>query len=885
MGRNGKKWFLALSLIFFLVILLVACGNTATQETETEKKPVETLQVYQADGSFFWTIMRPDACSKAVTNAAADIRVATLAVTNLGKVGIMTDYTRLPATDPSITEPYEILVGRTNRLESKEVFESLSENEYAIRHLNHKIVIVGADDEATVKAAEVFMSEILKYKGEGETYDPAALEIPADLNILREYTTEEREARARAEWEAYVASAPRVESKAQIIQTKYPTNDIVIADFVATDFAGVDPTGQTDSTAGIQKALSTCSQYGGGTVWLPEGKYLVTKKITIPFFVTLRGDWNHPDKVTDGLSYGTVILAKPESKDAMDDGLFILNGSSGAVGLTIYYPDQSLTDVKPYPHTFYVPTHMLPTVSHVTFLNAYRGVGACYGSDAHEQLTLEEIYGTFLSTGFALYNSSDVGTVTTVHMNASYWANTKLGQAPTQESIQAYNKANTIGMRLGDLEWTEFSNIYLDGFQYAVYIERGFRATFAGSFYDLYVTDCVNGVYITHMDDRWGAAFARSSIEASDKALYNGTEGYVKCTDLKIVNGAVEGKNIQDYWDDTSLQDNVIDYERTYVKPAAKLYIAPLFKAEDIDCSQVLQDTLNEAGKTGGVVYVPAGKYLFEKAVIVPANVELRGASSVANRCQNSSSDGTVFYVKYGTGEQFDADKDPAFLTLSGENSGLNGIRILFIDNGLINCPTKKVNSVFAIRGTAKGVYVVNSGAVAAAYGVDFRNCDNHFIKKFVGWCYFNLITAGGKNGMIQGNLSNATVMLRTATVIKNWEGFNSGGDYAFGLSRNNLDLIVLTGAKNETVWSTFCYGCSTLVKVINSEDVLVVNIGADNIGENSYQLDVVDSNVTVICVMRYNGSAFRQSGGFLCVYSRLAIWEPKEMNYEKFLS
>lgn len=57
----------------------------------------------------------------------------------------------------------------------------------------------------------------------------------------------------------------------------------MIADVVATDGAyGADNTGSKDSTAAIQLALYDCKSMGGGTVYLPAGRYLVTSGLVIP---------------------------------------------------------------------------------------------------------------------------------------------------------------------------------------------------------------------------------------------------------------------------------------------------------------------------------------------------------------------------------------------------------------------------------------------------------------------------------------------------------------------------------------------------------------------------------------------------------------------------
>ena len=866
--------------VFCLVAILVfclSCGQTGEPGEETSGSsviPKETLELISGGNTFKYTVMRPDMTTKKVEMTASAIRQGIADRTGL-KVLIDNDFTRLPNDDPSITEPYEILVGVTNRQESKAVLDSLPENGYAIKVLNHKIVIIGVDDDATWKAGQVFLETVI-----GTASAETPLYIDAALSIERVYTAEERESQALAEWEEYVKTVAKVKSNAQIISTKYETNHVVVADIIATDYEGVDPTGQTDSTSGIQKALNACYQKGGGTVWLPEGKYLVTKTISIPNFVTLQGDWQNPDLVTDGVSYGTVILAKVKSQDDDKTGLFVVKGSGGAVGLTVYYPEQSLADVKPYPHAFYIEGDMLSNISHVTVINGYRGVGACLGETGHEQLSIENVYGTFLYTGFALYNSSDVGTVLTVHVSPKYWAESKLGTAPTLDNITNYTRNNTKGFKIGDLEWTEFADVHVRDCEYGVYVDKGVRIAFAGSFYDLYISSCDYGIYITDMDTRWGMALGRASIEGSVYALVNDTKGYVKSSGVTYI-GEVKGSNIEEYIDETSLEEYGIDYTRTYVKPNARLYIAEMPAVADVDATAAVQAALNQAAETGGIVYVPAGSYLFKSPLIVPANVELRGASSVANRCQGSCSLGTMFYVTYGTGPAYDPMTAQAFITLNGDNAGVSGIRIFFTENDVAKGNDGEGNSVYAIRGKGTGVYVVNCGIVAAGYGVDFRNCDRHYIKKLVAWCYENVITAGGKDGMIFGNLSNATVMFRTQAVIRNWPSFANEGGGAFRYSRYHLNYLVLMDADGETLLNTFTYGCSSLVTVINSVNVKLVNIGSDNIGETSYQMVFENSEAMAACVMRYNGYSYSQNGGFVALYSRLAINEAKEKNIE----
>ncbi len=75
-----------------------------------------------------------------------------------------------------------------------------------------------------------------------------------------------------------------------------------------------DNMGESDVTAVIRKAIDDCFENGGGTVWLPEGRYNVAGNIHIKKFITLRGDYQKPD---EGNDYGTIIIADVEISDRL----------------------------------------------------------------------------------------------------------------------------------------------------------------------------------------------------------------------------------------------------------------------------------------------------------------------------------------------------------------------------------------------------------------------------------------------------------------------------------------------------------------------------------------------------------------------------------------
>lgn len=136
------------------------------------------------------------------------------------------------------------------------------------------------------------------------------------------------------------SAASTVAPEAFIAETVYPTDDVVIANADVTKAPyNADNSGERDATQSIQQAIDDCYNAGGGTVWLPKGEYRITGNIYIKKFVTMRGEYQDPD---EGNEYGTVIIADVESSDEMLPSLFTVGASAGAVGLTVWYPEQKI---------------------------------------------------------------------------------------------------------------------------------------------------------------------------------------------------------------------------------------------------------------------------------------------------------------------------------------------------------------------------------------------------------------------------------------------------------------------------------------------------------------------------------------------------------------
>lgn len=637
-----------------------------------------------------------------------------------------------------------------------------------------------------------------------------------------------------------------------LVEPVFPADEPIIADYCVTDpVYGADPTGRNDSTSAIQKAINACAAAGGGTVWMPAGTYLVQRSISIKSFVTLCGDWADPEEYPG--RYGTVILAKPSGSGKFN--LFNVFGSAGAVGLTVYYPEQSLGALKEYGFTFYVSGGMLQTIRRCTVINGWKGIGASVTSSAHEMMTVDTFRATCLRCAAEAYDQSDVGTWKDVRVSPRYWAEaTALGPVPDASELSAYMKTNTVGLILGDLEWAQFNGISVSDCQTGVRIVKGKRIEFAGALYQLTIRRCQIGIDVESIDTRWGAVIAHSSVSA-DIAVRNVTSGVVKLADV-AVDGQVSGKVVVSDMD--PLPDIDVHASAATVKRA--LYVFNGTTAGE------LQTLLNQAKKNGGgIVYMPAGTYRFSAGVTVPGGVMLRGGSAVPVRGAGTGG-GTVILATLPTNRS-------VFTLESG--SVLSGVYIVYPNN----TPGSQVKSAYAVTGRGGDVSVINCCISGAYNGVDLRGCDRHLVQKLVCFCYGNAICAGGRDGRIEGCLQNATVMSRGSAevvLVNEADLFTAVFD---PISRQITEYIRLSGAENELIFNCFIYGGHRMLVAENSS-FTAVNIGADNLG-SGYMINVAgESSGLIANMMRYNGYSCRCASGTLIAYNRLTAYDQNEPTY-----
>ncbi len=655
--------------------------------------------------------------------------------------------------------------------------------------------------------------------------------------------------------ELQLRESPVVTPKPKLVKTVNPTEDGVIADFDATEY-GADRSGRRDSTKAIQQAIYACQDAGGGTVWLPAGRYQVSDTIEVHAFCTLRGDHGQaPD-------YGTVVIANLKSGD---DGpsLFRIGGSAGVLGVTTYYPNQNATDPVPYNYTFEIPggawigneNYMMATVADVTMLNSYRGIGistmandrgnAPSSGQVHESSTIRNVHGTALLEGARAYNGADVGTWENVAFSNSYWADAPPAyNPPARQALDTWTRAHGTGLVLGDLEWDQFHRITLTDYKVGIHVVAGQRAQFTGSFLQPDISRTDVGILVDVIDDRWGMTLAAGRIEGSDHAIQNNARGYVKVTGTTLT-GAVDGIVHR-------MSGTAPTYQQKPLpKPRQTLYVANaphgVGYLPAADATSAVQKVLDTAGRNGGgIVYLPAGWYRIGTHLTVPAKVELRGASAVPNRDQSGASGGTVLHA-------FERETETALVTL-GRSSGLRGLRVFYPDNNP-GRPEGVVSYPFAVRGRAGGNYVINAGFPNTWNGLDLQG-DDIVVRKVAGAFFDHAIKLGpGRNGRIEGVLSNGNAVTRVGYQQPYW--MNEGNIFELVIDkymRKTAKIVAVDGATGLTLLNVFAYGFHDGL-VVNSGQVDAFNLGTDNLGTDGYTVKVAGGDVEATNLARYNGA------------------------------
>ncbi len=717
-----------------------------------------------------------------------------------------------------------------------------------------------------------------------------------------DHSTDKQEGKKGEDMDSIAIKDPNADKEVPYLaETLYETLDSVVVAADVTRY-GADPTGQKDATDAFRAALKEVGNAGGGTVWIPAGRYLITNSITIPPLVTLRGDWNDPDGENFDGEYGTIILAQPKSSKAENKGLLQMEECSGVEGITIYYPEQTIENVAPYAPTFFLggDTH-LRTIKNVTLINSYTGV---FVQGINESTVFRNVKGTCLKKGMEVQSSSDVGVFDEVTFTPKYWANAGDGLKNVDENaIVKYCKDNqSSGFLLHDLEQQQFSNIIIEGFEYGIFFSsQATRFMASGPMYQVNIADCTYGIYaqegtyesptkyayaqcpiLTCIDWRCGYIISNSSISGTAYSIYNGCPevtvngipytAYIHLADVTLQGDTYGNVSYTTFGESAELGD-MQEYRKVKSTGAA-------FEALKAGVTEKeIQDALDKVGEAGGgVVYLAAGNYEIAEGLTVPENTEIVGAAASAQRIPDK---GTVLWCKQeGTAAEQRAAK--ALVTLAGDNAGISGLYFMYDSNITAVDKQEKISYYpFAVRGQGKGVWAVDCCIAGATHGIDFNSCDDHVIESLFSCCIYSNMEVSGNNGMVRNCLATGTVIYRTnGVVVANETTMQANFFEKYG--RLYADFIAVGSGSGEQLYNNFIYGGKRMLYIDGGTDINGVNMCSDALG--SYVVEMDTGSAVIANVIITSTSTFYNKAGNLCIYNPLRNFEYKFSDYISLL-
>ena len=276
------------------------------------------------------------------------------------------------------------------------------------------------------------------------------------------------------------------------------------------------------------------------------------------------------------------------------------------------------------------------------------------------------------------------------------------------------------------------------------------------------------------------------------------------------------------------------------------------------DCTDAINRALQDAGKNGGgIVFLPSGHYRVNGTLLVPSNVELRGATDVSA-------------VPHGSGAILEsyANKDNAngtpFIRLEA-NAGIRGVIINYPEQTYALSGDGKYYAhdyPYAIQGMGANVYIINTGIRAASRGVDLATyrCDNHYIDFLAGHIAHQCVKVGNgsKNGIIN-NLMFNTLVYACGRESKFGSFPNSpDGDSGpvYDQQLRELEFLTLGDCEGESLYNCFPYGAYIGIKLVNEgqggpNNLFSMGLGIDGSRKAMYfdsgltgKMDFVDNQI-----------------------------------------
>jgi len=305
----------------------------------------------------------------------------------------------------------------------------------------------------------------------------------------------------------------------KIIETEYSTADVVIAGYKVTDFGAVGD-GVKDCSRAFQQALHAMSRAGGGTVFVPAGKYAIRSTLKIPASVTLRGEWQSP--LENKPLEGTILMVYAGRGSEKGTPFISVDECAGIKDLSIWYPEQNPDKIVPYPYCLIQAGGDNATFENLTLVNPYLGIRI--GPGGNELHYVHNVYGTPLKKGIEYDTTTDIGRLENINFAPHFWEESGLPRAPLKDGAMGkWLLKNGTGLHMKRSDWEYASYITVEGYNRGYYISKGKHGAANAQFYYLNIKNCQTAIEIEETN-AYGMVFTKCLFYGNECGIRIGRE-------------------------------------------------------------------------------------------------------------------------------------------------------------------------------------------------------------------------------------------------------------------------------------------------------------------------------------------------------------------------
>jgi hypothetical protein len=220
--------------------------------------------------------------------------------------------------------------------------------------------------------------------------------------------------------------------------------------------------GVADDTAAIQHAIDEASKQGG-IVFVPPGRWLCRGHLELKMGVHLKGINETPQSWEP--QTGSILEPTEGRGDENAPSFIEMRSSTSVTGLTIYYPEQKVDSIQPYPWTIQIratPSNAKEvsfdsTISNLTLINSYNGIRT--GPTENGRHRIMGVHGCVLRRGIFIDWTGDIGRIENVQFSSHFWASPAF--AGNWDKVFNYMQQNLEAFVFGRSDWEYVTNTFV----------------------------------------------------------------------------------------------------------------------------------------------------------------------------------------------------------------------------------------------------------------------------------------------------------------------------------------------------------------------------------------------------------------------------------------